>query len=400
MTSWIEVSEQRLTENFRVAQEILARETASSTALLAVIKANAYGHGAGLCAPVLARAGAEWLGVTDAAEGATVRTAMEVAGIAKAQQPRILVMSGHLPVDVPVIVQHSLTPVVWRQQQMAALAEAAGAEPCAVHLEIDSGMSRQGVALGGLRELLRWLANEPRIRLDGVMTHFASAEVAGSEQTLAQRKQFEAAVQLVAEAGLRPTWIHAGNTSMIDNGADGDILAWLHGLAASVGARAMVREGLGLYGYALPLEGLAVVAERAARLRAVVRPVMTWKTRVIGISEVEAGARVGYNGTFTAEKTMRLALLPVGYADGLRRELGCSTWNRGGWVMFHVERAPIVGRVSMNLTTVDVTEIEGVAVGDEVVLLGEGSTAEDHAALAGTISYEILCGMRAPVVLV
>ena len=124
------------------------------------------------------------------------------------------------------------------------------------------------------------------------------------------------------------------------------------------------------------------------------KPALTWKTRVIGISEVEAGASVGYNATFTAPGPMRLALLPVGYADGLRRELSGADGREGGWVMVRGGRAPIVGRVSMNLTTVDVTGIRGVVEGDEVVLLGEGVTAEDQARLAGTIAYEILCGVR------
>jgi alanine racemase len=122
---------------------------------------------------------------------------------------------------------------------------------------------------------------------------------------------------------------------------------------------------------------------------------MSWKTRVIGLREVQAGDTVGYNAIFTAERPMRLALLPVGYADGLRRELSGSNARAGGWVMVKSRRAAILGRVSMNLTVVDVTEIPGVALGDEVVLLGDGVTADDHACLAHTISYEIVCGVRA-----
>jgi alanine racemase len=125
---------------------------------------------------------------------------------------------------------------------------------------------------------------------------------------------------------------------------------------------------------------------------------MTWKTRVLAVSVVDAGARVGYGGTFVAQRAMRLALLPVGYADGLRRELSGSMGKASGWVVIGGRRAMIVGRISMNLATVDVTGIDGVAAGDEVVLLGEGITAEDHAALAETIPYEILCGVRATAV--
>jgi alanine racemase len=121
---------------------------------------------------------------------------------------------------------------------------------------------------------------------------------------------------------------------------------------------------------------------------------MSWKTRVIGLREVKAGDSVGYNAIFTAERPMRLALLPVGYSDGVRRELSGSNMRAGGWVMVDGKRAAIVGRVSMNLTVVDVTEIPGVTVGDEVVMLGDGVTADDHARLANTIAYEIVCGVR------
>jgi alanine racemase len=122
---------------------------------------------------------------------------------------------------------------------------------------------------------------------------------------------------------------------------------------------------------------------------------MRWKARVTGLREVEPGVRIGYNGTFTAERRMRLALLPVGYADGLRRELSSTDTRAGGWVMFGGTQAPIVGRISMNLTIVDVTAIPSVSVGDEAVVLGEGVSADDHACLATTIPYEILCGVKA-----
>jgi alanine racemase len=401
LTNWIEIAERRLTENYRTAAGIVARESGAGAALLAVTKANGYGHGAALCAPVLARAGAGWLGVTDAAEGVAVRSALTASGIAAEGQPRVLIMCGHLPEDASTIVQHGLTPVVWTGAQLRALAAMAGERPVAIHVEVDSGMSRQGVPVTELRSLLREIAAEPRLRLEGVMTHFASAEVAQSEQTGAQREQFEAAMRIVAEEGARPAWVHAGNTSAIDNGADGGTLAWLGRLAAATGSQAMVRSGLGLFGHCLPLEGL-VASDGAdtARLHDAISPVMTWKTRIIGLSEVDPGARIGYSGTFVAAKKMRLALLPVGYADGLRRELSSSTGDKGGWVMIGGRRASVVGRVSMNLTTVDVTDLKEIAVGDEAILLGEGVTAEDHAALAGTIPYEILCGMRAPLVLV
>jgi len=396
---WTEISGERLAGNFTALGRILqeAAGAAAPMALLAVVKANAYGHGIDPCAAILAASGAEWLGVTDAHEGAKVRSLLASAGAAPDKQPKILVMSGTtgLEGEAACLVANRLTAVVWSAGHLEKLVEAARAAgheaPLPVHLEVDTGMSRQGVRPGAeLDVLLSVLCREPRLVLDGVFSHFASTEVAGSPQTAAQQAQFEAAIAQVAEAGLRPRWVHVGNSSYIDNGtADLASLRWLGSLAAGIGARAMVRSGLALYGHLLPIEGAG-----HSLAAPTVHPVMTWKTRVIGVSEIPAGALVGYNGTFVAEYPMRLALLPVGYADGLRRELSASDAGAGGWVMIRGERAPIVGRVSMNLTTVDVSAIDGAAEGDEAVLLGEGITADDHARLAGTIAYEILCGVR------
>jgi alanine racemase len=391
----VEVSERRLIANYR----LLVDAAGGDTAVLAVVKANAYGHGVGLCAQALGRAGVEWLGVADAVEGVTVRETLAAAGVGQESQPRVLVMGGLLEEDAAVVVSCGLTPVVWDQQQMEWLATAVqrrggDAAPLPVHLEIDTGMARQGVAPGkGLRTLLHWLKRQPRLALDGVITHFASPEVAESAQTVAQRKRFEEAIAAVVDAGLQPRWIHAGSSSTIDNQDAAGTLEWLRSLARSVGARSMVRSGIALYGYCLPIERLDSAV--SGKVRSGLEPVMCWKTRVLGMREVEAGDTVGYNATFTAKRPMRLALLPVGYSDGLRRELSGSNARAGGWVMVKGQRAAIVGRVSMNLTVVDVTEIPGVAIGDEVVVLGDGVTADDHARLAHTIAYEIVCGVRA-----
>jgi alanine racemase len=320
----------------------------------------------------------------------------------------VLVMSGTsgLPGEAECIVNHRLTPVVWSathlERLIAAASEAALDYPVKVHIEIDSGMSRQGVAPGdGLDQILRTIADEPVLALGGVMTHFASTEVAHSPQTCSQQKSFEGAIAQVAASGLKPEWVHAGNSSYIDNATAGidnapdgkSPLGWLQSVAGQLGARAMMRSGIALYGYLLPIEGPGHSLAGSKIL-----PVMTWKTSVIAITEVNPGAAVGYNGTFVARGPMRLALLPVGYADGLRRELsssgGPSDEKTGGWVMIRGQRAPIVGRVSMNLTSVDVSAIDGVAEGDEAILLGEGITADDHARLAETIAYEILCAVR------
>ena len=215
------------------------------------------------------------------------------------------------------------------------------------------------------------------------MSHLSSAEVVGSAVTEAQRERFAVALEWVAAAGIRPELVHLGNTSAVD---EGSTMEWMRETAAGMGATAMVRTGLAVYGDHLPLEG------GVGAFGSMLQPVMTWKTRVIGLRWIEAGNTVGYGATFTAKAGMRLALLPVGYADGFRREASSGVGD--GWVMVAGKRAAVVGRVSMNLMTVDVTGL-AVEVGDEVLLLGEGVTAEDHAAWCGTIAYEILCGVRA-----
>jgi alanine racemase len=408
--SWIEVSEERLAENFRT----VAQAAGAQADVLAVVKANAYGHGAETCSVTLARAGAKWLGVTDAGEGARVRKALDVADFAReaGHTPRILVMCGSVAEDVAAIVEHGLTPVLWTKQQVGWLAGYPGMR---VHVEVDTGMARQGVLPGAALDELLDAMSDVQVELDGIFTHFCAAEVAHSELTRRQRKRFEAAVAQLRERGLRPGWVHAGSSSYLDNppqftasekppGALEKPLEasqWLVELAHSVGARAMVRCGIALYGYCLPIEPAwsrtwehdAGVAQ--PKVRTQLRPVMQWKTRILDVREIAAGETVGYNATFTAPGPMRLALLPVGYADGLRRELSSTNTRPGGWAIVRGRPASILGRISMNLTMVDVTAIAGARVGDEVVLLGDGVTADDHARLARTIPYEILCGIRA-----
>ncbi len=387
-TSWIEISEERLAANFRA----IAQAVGAETAVLAVVKANAYGHGIELCSPALARAGAPWLGVTGASEGARARRALAEAGIARGGQPAILAMCGFTQQDVEAFAEHALTPVVWTPEQVGWL-EGSG---LAVHVEVDTGMARQGVHPGEqLDDLLDELA-AAGLALDGVLTHFCAAEATHCELTQRQERRFEAAVKQMLARGLAPKWVHAGNSSSVDNPAQAS--PWLVDLANSVDARAMVRCGIALYGYCSPITG-ADAASVPSKLRPALQPVMTWKTRVMDLRDLPAGETVGYNATFTAPAPMRLALLPVGYADGLRRELSGTNARPGGWVILHggdgsAHRAPIVGRVSMNLTMVDITAIPGVHIGDEVVLLGDGITADDHARLAQTIPYEILCAVR------
>ena len=409
MKSWVEISGERLRANY----QILLQAAGPGTAVLAVLKADAYGHGLEVCAPVLARAGAEWIGVGGVEEGLAARRSLHAAGIDKAEQPRILVMCGHSRQDAEGIVDAGLTPVIWRVEQVAWLYEAARrlgmSTTLPVHVEVDSGMTRQGARpgpeLAAVLQAIRQsvaLGVSGALRLDGVMTHFASGEVAGSTQTLEQQQRFEAALAQVHDANFLPEWIHAGNSSGVDVelvGQSEDTIGWLHRTAAKASGTPMVRAGIALHGYCLPMELVdalpVTVLPATERLAHRLQPVMTWKAKIVDVSDVRPGDAVGYNGTFVAEQPMRLALLEVGYADGLRLELSSTNARPGGWVMVRGQRAPIVGRISMNLTTVDVTGIPGVATGDEAVVLGDGITAEDHARLASTVVYEIVCGVRA-----
>ena len=378
MKSWVEISGKRLVENLRAVQAITNVHAGAET--LGVVKANAYGHDAAIVARVLVKAGVRWLGVADVEEGVRVRG---VVG----DGVRLLVMCVLEEADCKEVVEHDLTPVVWTVEHVAMLeraAEAAG-RVVRVHLEIDTGMARQGADSEWVAVVAERLARSKWVRCEGVMSHLVAAEVEGSAVTERQRARFSEAVQVAVDKGVRVEWLHLGATSAVD---EGSTLGWMRELAAGVGARVMVRPGIALYGYCLPID-----TGRAGGLCGHVQPVLTWKTRVIGLREIGAGDTVGYGATFTAKSLMKLALLPVGYADGLRR--AASSGVGDGWVMIGGRRAAVVGRVSMNLVTVDVTDLEGVAVGDEVVLLGEGVTGDDHARWSGTISYEILCGIRA-----
>jgi alanine racemase len=382
MKSWLEISGARLAANLRAIQKVAG----AGVETLAVVKANGYGHGAAGVAQTLGKAGARWLGISDMEEGVRLRQARGQRSM------RLLVMCGMEPRDAAALVRNGLTPVVWTAEHVAAMERAARAsgQRAKVHLEIDTGMARQGAAPGAeLARVLERLAKSRWVTCEGVMSHLACAEEVASAVTLAQRDRFAEALLQIAAAGIRPELLHLGNTSAVDEGAT---MAWLRATAKRISATPMVRTGLAVYGYALELED-SKAAKAKHKLRRRVRPVLTWKTRIIGLREIAAGATVGYGATFTAKRPMKLALLPVGYADGLRRE--ASSGMGDGWVMIAGKRAPVVGRVSMNLTTVDVTSIPKAAIGSETVLLGDGVTAEDHARWCETIPYEILCGIHA-----
>lgn len=365
------------------------QEVAGANAhVLPVIKANGYGHGTELIALVLAEAGAEWLGINDVEEGARVRRALGRRPV------RLLAMCGMEPEDAPAMVAAKITPVVWTASHLRALAAVLPGSPkkrMPVHLEIDSGMARQGAAPGAeLAAFLEQLKRFPGFELEGLMSHLSSAEVTEADVTERQRERFAEGIAQVIAAGIRPHMLHLANSSALDEGATTE---WVRQTAETLGAQVMVRPGLAVYGYCLPIE-MESGASSMGFLASRVQPVLAWKTRVLATRFVVPGDTVGYGATFVAERRMRLALLPVGYADGFRRE--ASSGIGDGWVMIAGKSAPVVGRVSMNLTVVDVSAIPSAQECVEVTLLGDGVTAEDHARWCGTIPYEILCGVRAP----
>ena len=380
---WVEISTQSLEDNYR----FLSSLAAGHANLLTVVKSDAYGHGLSLCAPAAVRAGASWLGVTSVEEGVSARRFCP--------QARILVMSGCFPGEGEALLANALTPIVWEPSHLNELERAAHAarspvSPIPFHLEVDTGMSRQGAAPDTLPEILARIGASPSLRLEAVHSHLFAADEADGAVTAEQLARLEEALRLLAIAGLQPEWLSVGASAALLHGEAGRIGA----LAARCGMKALLRPGLALYGLTPPFEPAepSIVAKARARLK----PVLSWKTRVATVRTIPTGAVIGYNGTFVATEPMRLALLPVGYADGLNRRLGnCFS------LLVRGERAPLVGRISMDLAVIDVTEIPGVEPGDEVVILGsQGNdriTALDHAEAAVTIPWEVLTRIGARV---
>ena len=379
---WVEIHTRFLEDNYR----FLSALAAPHAELLAIVKADAYGHSLSVCAPAVVRAGARWLGVCSVEEG--------VAARALCPEANMLVIAGVFPGQGADVVRHKPTAVAWEPWQLDELegaAHTAGARTGSVpvHLEIDTGMSRQGVSLDGLAPALARFHPSSPLRLEGVMPHFFAADEADGAVPETQLARLEEALRKVEAAGIYPEWLNVGNSAALLAGRAGEIAS----LAARHGMKAMLRPGLALYGLIPhfdpqfdPSKSPEPPSMVAARAR--LQPVLQWKTRVVGVRSVPAGAVVGYNGTFVATEPMRLALTAVGYADGLDRRLG----NRFS-LLVHGERAPLVGRISMDQAVVDVTEIPGVEAGDEVVILGtqgdEIITAFDHAQAAGTIPWEV-----------
>lgn len=366
--TWAEVSLPKLRENYRTIRNYIG----SGVTVCAVVKAYAYGHGAVECSKALEKEGATWLGVTSLDEAIPLRE----EGI----ETRILLMTGFWRGEEEEIVRLGLTATIWEAGQVELLQKAAariGIKRHAVHLKVDTGMGRLGATVEELPRVLEALNASPNVEVEGFATHLASSEILDAPSVAEQLKNFETARRMLLESGLAPPLVHAANTSAVISHHE----SW----------NTMVRPGLALYGYHLSFERAGrVVSGRGLQLQ--LKPVLTWKTRILSVREVRAGQALGYGGTYVTKAPARIGVLPVGYADGLNRGL-----SEGGRVIVREHYAPIVGRISMDLTLVDVTGIPDVNVADEVVLLGSEDglnvDAREHAELAHTIPYEILCGI-------
>jgi alanine racemase len=333
---------------------------------MAVVKANAYGHGTVECARRLASEGVDWFGVALPEEGIELRS----AGIV---QP-ILCLAGFWDGQAAACIQHRLIPVVYRVDMVETLDQVASAAGVItdVHVKIDTGMGRLGVRCDQLSDFVAALERFRNVRIDGLMTHFAAADDLSCEPlTEDQIRHFDDAVNLFQDRGYKMSYRHLANSAAIF----GPRAAWGN----------IVRPGGVLYGLWRDILPPLIEAPN-------LRLVMSLRSRITLLKWVPQGETIGYGCTFEASRKTLVATLPVGYDDGYRRGLS----NRGH-VVVRGRFAPVVGRISMDLTLIDVTNVPEVELGDEVTLFGVRGDltipAEDLAKIVGTLSYEVTCGI-------
>jgi len=367
--TWVEISLSKLRRNY---QRI--RELAGTRRVMAIIKADAYGHGAVQVAKCLAECGVDWFGL------ATVEEALELraAGI---QQP-VLLLGGLYMSDPAHLIEYRLTPSISSTMRLDTYAECARryGRPIEFHLKIDSGLGRLGLPLDRVAAFVEHYRELKGLELKGLFTHLASAEDLAALQTEEQGQRFSAALEKLRSIGVNPEWTHVSNSAAL--------------LSGRKFPENMVRIGALLYGYCVPL---VVPAGQELPKVPAFEPVLTFKSRIVYMKDVPSGTPLGYGAAFYTRRPSRIATVPVGYADGLSHALS----NRG-YAIVHGRRARMVGSVSMDLSLLDVTDIPGTDVGDEIMLLGQSEgasiTALDIAQLLDTVPYEILCsiGKRVP----
>src|SRR5215470_12389492 len=374
---WAEVSLGALTDNLKAIRDYVnpaSEKRKTPRKILSIVKGNGYGHGGPQVAKALEKAGSDWFGVTCTDEGIAVRQ----GGV---REP-ILVLTGFVPGEEARLVEHDLTATIHRCDQLPLL-ERAAARFCSgrsldrhagrktrtsefgsqkrvsFHLKIDTGMNRLGIAPGDIDCFARQLAKCKHMQLTGLFSHFASSEVftdtTVGKQTREQEECFYAALERLRALGINPGLVHLSNSAAIVSRPE----TWAD----------MVRPGAILYGY-LPGYDPAEKREEAEKLLPL-KPVMSLRTKIIHLRRVPAGAGVGYDATFVPNRPSLIGVLAGGYGDGIHRSLG----NRGN-VLVRGQLAPIVGIISMDVTMIDVTDIEGVAVGDIATVYGTDGDRE------------------------
>lgn len=367
--AWVEVSLTALQHNFRTVLSYVQPEAD----VCAVVSCDAYGHGASACSQALQKEGAKWFATTNCAEGVELRE----SGITG----RILLLGGVQRGEEEDIVRYELTPAVWSWNHLELLENAAEKikprQPVAIHLKINTGMNRLGVDLSDLPVILETIHSAANLNLEGIFSHLAAAELTDGTQSETQIQRLDQALELVAKAKLDAPICHLTNSAGI--------------ITCPAAHFNLVRPGLSIYGYYLPFTSIVTrIADPSLELPVI--PALKWKTRIIQVREVEAGQPVGHSSGYVTEFPTKIAVLSVGYGDGLNRQLSAR-----GRVIVRDDYASIIGNIGMNLTTVDVTGMPGVEVGDEVTIIGESGkrkiTAWEHANLASTVPYEILCGI-------
>jgi alanine racemase len=364
--TWAEIDLDALAANFHIVKD----RVGPNVNVMAVVKANAYGHGAIECARRLEKEGAAWFGVALPEEGIELRS----AGITKP----ILCLAGFWEGQAASCLQHNLVPVVYRLDLIEALDNAARERGVVadVHVKVDTGMGRLGIRFDEVSDFVSALGRFQNIRIDGVVTHFAAAdEPSCGPLTKDQIHRFENALAAFREHGYEPTYRHLANSA---------------GIFAEPGSWGnMVRPGGVLYGL---WRDILAPSDRDLNFR----PVMSLHSRITLLKWVPPGETVGYGCTFEASRKTLVATVPLGYDDGYMRALS----NRGHAIIRGVY-ATVIGRISMDLTLIDVTNVPGVQPDDEVLLMGADSGlsvgAEDLAKTAGTLSYEVTCGIGARV---
>ncbi|MCK5786413.1 MAG: alanine racemase [Candidatus Sabulitectum sp.] len=335
----------------------------------AVVKSNAYGHGIMEMLPLLGNA--DWLAVNSLDEGIELRAAGE---------KRPVLLLGHVPLDrIREARQADLRFIVCNFETLQAIRELPPSEKkVLLHIKVETGTWRQGVLPEDAVAMASEIAGMHGATLDGIYTHFANIEDTLSHQYAEmQLEVFQGVLEDLKQEGLTPPVIHTACTAAA--------------ILFSKTHFSMIRTGIGLYGL-WPSRETRLSAESSGCRIPELKPVLSWKTRIVQIKEVPAGSYIGYGGTHRTTRNSRIAVLPVGYADGYGRSLGNT-----GWVLVSGNRAPVLGRVCMNLCMVDITDVPGTHLEDEVILLGRSGNEEITAELLGqwmgTINYEVVTGI-------